>query len=48
MNEAELRTSLRYFRINKQDLNFKLLTTATNQKKCMKEYSIANQKLEVV
>ena len=47
MNKAGLRTLSRYFRINKQDLDFELLTTATDQKRCMKEYSVANWKSQL-
>ena len=47
MNEAGFRTLSRYLRINKQDLNFRLLTTATDQKRCMKEYNVANQKSQL-
>ena len=47
MNKAEFRIQLKYFRINRQDLNFRLLTTATDQKRCMKEYNVANQKSQL-
>ena len=38
---------LKYFKINKQDLNFRFLITATDSKKCMKEYNVANQKSQL-
>ena len=47
MNEAEFRTALRYFRINEQDYYLRLLTAAADKRRCMKRYSVADQKSQL-
>jgi len=42
MNEAEFRTVLRYFKINKKNYYFRIFTVAADKKKYMKKYNLAN------
>ena len=47
MNEAELRTLLKYFRISKQDHYLRVLTAAADKRRCMKRHNLANQKSQL-
>ena len=42
MNKAEFRTLSKYFKINKQNHYFRVLTAAADKKKCMKKYNLVN------
>ena len=47
MNEAEFRTVLRYFKINKKNYYFRIFTVAADKKKYMKKYNLANWKSQL-
>ena len=47
MNKAEFKTASKYFRINKKNHYFRIFTAVADEKKCMKKYNIADQKIQL-
>ena len=47
MNEAEFKTVLRYFWINKKNHYFRVFIAAADKKKCMKRYNFVDWKSQL-